>query len=85
MSPLKIKLGLLVAAGLMLSGCMQTTTQFQAAPEASLKPNDKAQLAKARYAKVQPAARKRRVPSSSIPTTTTSISSRTAARRSATA
>jgi lipoprotein-anchoring transpeptidase ErfK/SrfK len=52
MSPLKIKLGLIVAAGLMLSGCMQTATQFQAAPEASLKPNDKAQLAKARYAKV---------------------------------
>jgi lipoprotein-anchoring transpeptidase ErfK/SrfK len=54
MSPLKIKLGLLVATGLMLSGCMQTTTQFQTAPEASLKPADKAQLAKARYAKVTP-------------------------------
>jgi lipoprotein-anchoring transpeptidase ErfK/SrfK len=50
MSSLKMKLGLLVAAGLMLSGCMQTTsTTFQAAPEASLKPTDKAQLAKARY------------------------------------
>ncbi|PZA10242.1 L,D-transpeptidase [Rhodopseudomonas palustris] len=44
------KLGLLALAGLLLSGCMQTT--YQAAPEANLKPNDKAQLAKARYAKV---------------------------------
>ena len=50
MSSLKVMLGIL-AAGLMLSGCMQTTT-YQAAPEATLKPNDKAQLAKARYAKV---------------------------------
>jgi lipoprotein-anchoring transpeptidase ErfK/SrfK len=52
MSSLKLKLGLLVAAGVMLSGCMQTATQFQAASEANLKPADKAQLAKARYAKV---------------------------------
>jgi len=37
-----------VAVGLLLSGCMQGTT-FQSAPQASLKPNDKAQLAKARY------------------------------------
>src|SRR4029450_5964858 len=50
MSALKAKLGIL-AAGLMLSGCMQATN-YQPAPEASLKPNDKAQLAKARYAKV---------------------------------
>ena len=50
MSSLKAKLGIL-AAGLMLSGCMQATT-YQAAPEATLKPSDKAQLAKARYAKV---------------------------------
>src|ERR1700752_4281841 len=50
MSSLKAKLGIL-AAGLMLSGCMQATT-YQAAPEATLKPADKAQLAKARYAKV---------------------------------
>src|SRR5438552_3328444 len=49
MSSLKAMLGILVA-GLMLSGCVQTT--YQAAPEASLKPADKAQLAKARYAKV---------------------------------
>src|SRR5690349_16018299 len=47
---LKAKLGIL-AAGLMLSGCMQATT-YQPAPEASLKPADKAQLAKARYEKV---------------------------------
>ncbi len=45
MSSLKAMLGILVA-GLMLSGCVQTT--YQAAPEASLKPADKAQLAKAR-------------------------------------
>ena len=49
MSSMKMKLGLVLAAGLMLSGCMQTGTTFQAAPEANLKPNDKAQLAKARY------------------------------------
>jgi lipoprotein-anchoring transpeptidase ErfK/SrfK len=53
MSSLKVILGLL-AAGLALSGCMQATT-YQAAPEATLKPNDKAQLAKARYAVVPPA------------------------------
>src|SRR4249919_3491976 len=50
MTSLSAKFGIL-AAGLMLSGCMQATT-YQAAPEASLKPNDKTQLAKARYAKV---------------------------------
>src|SRR3954468_9345662 len=50
MSSLKAKLGIL-AVGLMLSGCMQATT-YQPAPEASLKPADKAQLAKARYEKV---------------------------------
>ena len=50
MSSLKAMLGIL-AAGLMLSGCMQATT-YQPAPEASLKPADKAQLAKARYEKV---------------------------------
>ena len=50
MSSLKVILGLL-AAGLALSGCMPATT-YQAAPEANLKPNDKAQLAKARYANV---------------------------------
>jgi lipoprotein-anchoring transpeptidase ErfK/SrfK len=53
LSPFRTKLGLL-AAGLMLSGCMQATT-YQAAPEATLKPTDKVQLAKARYAKVAPA------------------------------
>ena len=52
MSSLKVILGLL-AAGLALSGCMPATT-YQAAPEATLKPNDKAQLAKARYAAVAP-------------------------------
>jgi lipoprotein-anchoring transpeptidase ErfK/SrfK len=50
MSSLKAKL-VILAAGLMLSGCMQATN-YQAAPEASLKPADKAQLAKARYEKV---------------------------------
>jgi len=50
MSSLKAKLGIL-AAGLVLSGCMQATT-YQPAPEATLKPADKAQLAKAQYAKV---------------------------------
>ena len=51
MASIKAKL-VLLAAGIMLSGCMQTGTTFQVAPEASMKPNDKAQLAKARYAKV---------------------------------
>ena len=52
MSSLKAKLGILASGlilGLTLSGC-QTAT-YQAAPEASLKPADKAQLAKARYEK----------------------------------
>ena len=53
MSSLKVILGLF-AVGLALSGCMPATT-YQAAPEATLKPNDKAQLAKARYAAVPPA------------------------------
>ena len=53
MSSLKVILGLF-AVGLALSGCMPATT-YQAAPEATLKPNDKAQLAKARYAVVPPA------------------------------
>src|SRR6266516_7125988 len=53
MSSLKVILGLL-AAGLALSGCMPATT-YQAASEATLTPNDKAQLAKARYAVVPPA------------------------------
>src|SRR3989440_9752047 len=50
MSSLKATLGILFA-GLMLAGC-QTVATYQAAPEANLKPADKAQLAKARYAKV---------------------------------
>src|SRR3954453_18410913 len=50
MSSLKVILGLL-AAGLALSGCMPATT-YQAAPEATLKPSDKAQLAKLHYAAV---------------------------------
>ena len=49
MSSLKAMLGI-VALGLMLAGC-QTAATYQAAPEASLKPADKAQLAKARYEK----------------------------------
>ena len=48
--PFKAKL-VVLAAGLMLSGCMQATT-YQAAPETAMKPADKAQLAKARYDKV---------------------------------
>ncbi len=50
MSSLMAKLGIL-AAGVVLSGCMQATT-YQAAPEATLKPADRAQLEKAQYAKV---------------------------------
>src|SRR6266567_1370435 len=49
MSSLKATFGIL-ALGVMLAGC-QTAATYQAAPEASLKPADKAQLAKARYEK----------------------------------
>jgi lipoprotein-anchoring transpeptidase ErfK/SrfK len=50
MSSLNVKWVVLTAA-LMVSGCMPATT-YQAAPTATLKPADKAQLEKARYAKV---------------------------------
>src|SRR6266851_5258456 len=46
-SSLKVKLGLL-AAGLMLSGCMQATT-FEATNTTTFKPRDKEYLAKVRY------------------------------------
>ncbi len=49
----KFRVGLLFVAGAMLSGCMQTAS-FQAAPEANLKPSDKAQFAKARFVNVKP-------------------------------
>jgi len=49
MSSLKTKLGLL-AAGLMLSGCMQGTT-FEATNQTSFKPRDKELLAKVSYVK----------------------------------
>src|SRR5437899_12970084 len=52
MSSLKVILGLF-AVGLALSGCMPATT-YPAAPEATLKPHDKAQLAKAPYAALPP-------------------------------
>ena len=52
---LKIRLGLIVAAGLMLSACNTTTAMYQPAPDSNLKPNDRAQLAKAKYANVKPA------------------------------
>jgi lipoprotein-anchoring transpeptidase ErfK/SrfK len=48
MSSLKLKLGIL-AAGLMLSGCMQATT-YEATNQTSFKPHDKELLAKIRYA-----------------------------------
>src|SRR6201746_1103383 len=49
MSSLKTKLGLL-AAGLMLSGCMQATS-YEATKETSFKPRDKELLAKVSYVK----------------------------------
>src|SRR3954465_5138676 len=49
MSSLKVKLGLL-AAGLMLSGCMQATT-YEATKETNFKPRDKELLAKVSYTK----------------------------------
>ena len=55
------RLALLAVIGLMLSGCMQaTSTVDQPSPEASLKPTDKARLAKARYANTPVAAPFRR-------------------------
>ena len=47
-SSLKVKLGLVLAAGLMLSGCMQATT-YEAASTTNFKPRDKELLAKIRY------------------------------------
>jgi lipoprotein-anchoring transpeptidase ErfK/SrfK len=47
---LKVKLGILAAA-LMLSGCMQATT-WEATNTANFKPRDKEMLAKTTYAKV---------------------------------
>src|SRR3979490_583885 len=50
MSSLKVKLGIL-AAGLMLSGCMQATT-YEATNQTNFKPRDKEYLAKIRYTTV---------------------------------
>src|SRR3984957_16898059 len=50
MSSLKVKLGIL-AAGLMLSGCMQATN-YEATNQANFKPRDKELLAKVRYTNV---------------------------------
>jgi lipoprotein-anchoring transpeptidase ErfK/SrfK len=47
MSSLRVKLGIL-AAGLMLSGCMQATT-YEATNQSNFKPRDKELLAKVRY------------------------------------
>src|SRR5215469_8096164 len=53
MSSLKVKLSLLaaVAAGMMLSGCMQATT-YEATNTANFKPRDKEYLSKIRYTNV---------------------------------
>jgi lipoprotein-anchoring transpeptidase ErfK/SrfK len=50
MSSLKIKLGLLAVAGLMLAGC-QTATQFEAANDKAMTPRDKELLGKVSYVK----------------------------------
>ena len=49
-SSFKVRLGLLAAAGLLLSGCMQATT-YEASSDKNLKPRDKELLANAPYAK----------------------------------
>ena len=49
MSSLKVTLGIL-AAGLMLSGCMQAT-HYEATDTKAFKPKDKELLAKVRYEK----------------------------------
>jgi lipoprotein-anchoring transpeptidase ErfK/SrfK len=51
MSFLKVKLGLVAVAGLMLSGCMQTSTVYEATNEKAFKPHDKELLAKVSYTK----------------------------------
>ena len=53
MSSLKIRLAIL-AAGLMLSGCMETAN-YEATNTSNFKPRDKELLAKVRYENVQPA------------------------------
>ena len=79
---LKAKLGILAAA-LMLSGCMQGAT-YEATNASNFKPRDKEMLAKTTYDKVAVSEPFRRAivdyhrkeapaPSSSIPTTTISI------------
>src|ERR1700746_263683 len=50
MSSLRVKLGIM-AAGLMLSGCMQGAT-YEATNTANFKPRDKEYLAKVRYTNV---------------------------------
>ena len=50
MSSLKCKTGNLLAAGLMLSGCMATT--YEATNQTNFKPHDKELLAKIRYTNV---------------------------------
>ena len=52
MSSLKLTLGIL-AAGLLLSGCMETAT-YEATNTSAFKPRDKELLAKIRYENVQP-------------------------------
>jgi lipoprotein-anchoring transpeptidase ErfK/SrfK len=94
MASLKVKLGIL-AAGLMLSGCMQATT-YEATNTNNFKPRDKELLAKTTYAKVAVAEPFRRAivdyhrkeaPGSIVVDSDNhfSISSRRTARRSATA
>ena len=51
MPSLRVKL-LVLAAGLLLSGCMQTTTHFEATNQNEFKPRDKEYLAKVSYVKV---------------------------------
>jgi lipoprotein-anchoring transpeptidase ErfK/SrfK len=52
LSSLKVQLGVL-AAGLMLSGCMQTTATYEPTNQANFKPRDKELLAKVRYEKIE--------------------------------
>jgi lipoprotein-anchoring transpeptidase ErfK/SrfK len=51
MSSLKMKLGLLAIAGMLLSGCMQTSTVYEASSDKVMKPRDKELLAKVSYVK----------------------------------
>jgi lipoprotein-anchoring transpeptidase ErfK/SrfK len=51
MTSWKLRLGMLLAAGMMLSGCVQDSTRYEVSSDAAMKPRDKDLLAKVSYVK----------------------------------